>query len=109
MTQGFLTATPFVLLFLVEFGEKAFLHLKMFVLEVSLVNFICIANQPYRKSYLNAPKANQRQLWQGKELQTCNATGVIKYLVGDHDRDHDNSTNVQLYDPNFLLLSQKRT
>lgn len=55
MTQGFLTATPFVLLFLVEFGEKAFLHLKMFVLEVSQVTFICIANQPYRKSYLNAP------------------------------------------------------
>jgi len=32
MTQGFLTATPFVLLFLLGFGEKAFSHLKKFIL-----------------------------------------------------------------------------
>lgn len=41
MTQGFPTATLFVLLFLMGFGEKISLHFKeQFILELSQVNFV---------------------------------------------------------------------
>ncbi len=55
MTQGFPTATLFVLLFLMGFGEKISLHFKeQFILELSQVNFICMPKQLYGKACLNA-------------------------------------------------------
>lgn len=109
MTQGFLIATPFVLFFLMDFGEKAFLHLKKFILEVSQVSFICIANQPYKKSYLNAPTASNSMATVARKGTPNLQCNKCKYIFSSHYicRDHDNGTNVQLEDPNFLLLMQK--
>lgn len=72
MTQGFLTATPFVLLFLLGFGEKAFLHLKKFILHGKSVLI---------ENHTLIPLTSKPKASVARKGTPNNATGVIKYLV----------------------------
>jgi len=96
MTQGFLTATPFVLLFLLGFGEKAFSHLKKFILHGK--SAFIENNVPNKQTKGDCGKERN-----SKQCNRCKKIFSSHYIC----RDHDNGTNFQLYDPNSLLLMPK--